>query len=138
MRNSVFTESLTGLIILLFSYTGISKIIEHEGFHFVLSESPLIRYGAGAIAWIIPATELIVVLLLFFPRTRLHGLYASLLLLTAFTGYLIYIVLFFEKLPCHCGGVISSMTWKEHIFFNLFFMAASAVVIIIHKRKRIT
>lgn len=134
MKRSLFFEILIGLLILLFTYTGFSKLIQHERFHFALLQSPLIQYGAGFITWIIPSIELIIVLLLFFPKTRLPGLYASLCLLILFTQYLLYMIMFTEKLPCQCGGVISNMSWKTHVFFNLFFIVVSITAISVYRK----
>lgn len=115
------------LLIILFCYTGISKLTDDDGFRKVLYESPLIHKGADTIAWLLPAAELIVVLLLFFERTRRAGLYASLLLLVLFTLYLLYMVLFVAQLPCSCGGVLSKMSWTQHVFFNLFFIVLNLI-----------
>jgi putative oxidoreductase len=117
----------SGLLLFLFTYTAISKLADYERFVRVLNESPLIHKGAGTIGWLLPATELIVVLLLFFERTKMMGLYASLLLLVVFTLYLLYMVLFEADLPCSCGGVLSKMSWRQHIWFNLFFIAVNVL-----------
>ncbi|WP_414672836.1 MauE/DoxX family redox-associated membrane protein [Lacibacter sp.] len=117
------------LLILLYCYTAISKLINYEVFKAHLRRSPLIDQGADTIAWLLPATELIVVLLLFFELTRKAGLYASLLLLVLFTLYLLYMVLFVADLPCSCGGVLNKMSWKEHLFFNAGFFVINLIAI---------
>lgn len=120
---------ISNLLILLYCYTAISKLINYEVFKANLRRSPLIDQGADTIAWLLPATELIVVLLLFFEQTRKAGMYASLILLILFTTYLLYMVLFVADLPCSCGGVLSKMSWKQHIFFNLFFIVLNLISI---------
>jgi len=129
MKKLPVTEIASSLLILLFAYTAISKLFNYRAFARTLSESPLIHNGADTIAWLLPATELVVVLLLFFERTRKAGLYASLLLLVLFTLYLLYMVLFVADLPCSCGGVLSKMSWKQHLFFNLFFILINLIAI---------
>jgi hypothetical protein len=115
------------LLIFLFAYTGSSKLLDSKGFAAVLSKIPLIGRGAGIVAILLPLAELLIVLLLFFERTRLIGLYASLMLLLVFTVYLVYMVLAVPKLPCSCGGVISSMSWKQHVVFNVVFIVLTVI-----------
>jgi hypothetical protein len=56
--------------------------------------------------------------------------------MTAFTLYIGYMVSFAEKLPCSCGGVISKMTWNQHLVFNIFFTLLSLLGVILEKRRR--
>jgi putative oxidoreductase len=37
-------------------------------------------------------------------------------------------------LPCSCGGVISSMSWKQHLVFNVHCIAINIVAINLFKR----
>ncbi len=124
MKHYLLTILSTSLLILLFSYTAFSKILHFKKFIQQLSESPLIHQnGAAIVASLIIVTEVMIVLLLLFGITRRTGLYLSLLLLTVFTVYLLYITGFAKHVPCSCGGVISVFNWKQHIVFNLFFIA---------------
>lgn len=108
------SAALTGL----FGYTALSKLLDFTRFRAVLSASPLIAKGAGALAALLIAAELVAALLLIFPRTRLLGLAVSLVLLVLFTTYLGYMVLYAPELPCSCGGVISTLSWKGHLLLN--------------------
>lgn len=117
----------SSMLILLYSYTAISKLVDYEIFKATLGRSPLIDQEADTIAWLLPAAELIVVLLLFFEHTSKAGLLASLVLLIIFTLYLLYMVLFVADLPCSCGGVLSKMSWEQHVFFNLFFIVINLI-----------
>jgi hypothetical protein len=127
MKRVATTELISSLLILLFVYTGLSKLYSVASFEAVLQQSPLISSGAGMLAWQLPLTELCIVLLLFFPSTRLVGLYGSLLLLSLFTFYLLYMLLFTPHLPCSCGGVIGSLGWKEHVGLNLVFIVLTVI-----------
>ena len=110
------------LLILVFAYTGSSKFLDSKAFVAVLHEVPVIGRGAGVIAILLPLTELLIALLLLFEGTRLIGLYASLVLLSFFTVYLVWMVLAVPHLPCSCGGIIGRMGWKEHIAFNAVYV----------------
>lgn len=129
MNKAIINEIICVLLILLYSYTAFSKSLHYESFVRVLERSPLIGKGAATAGWLLPTAEFSVALLLLFPQTRKSGLFFSAALLLLFTGYLIYMVLFASTLPCSCGGVISKMTWKQHIFFNLFIIGINIAAI---------
>ena len=114
---------ICGLLIFLFVYTAISKVLAFGQFRFVLSTAPLIKNYAKLFAALIPSIELIIVVLLLMPGRQKVGLMAAVSLLCLFTGYLIFMVFTEPHLPCSCGGVIQQLSWKQHIAFNLFFIA---------------
>jgi putative oxidoreductase len=135
MKNEHLNVIASSVLILLYSYTAMSKLIGYEVFEANLSRSPLMGPGANTIAWVLPAAELIVVLLLFFEATRKTGLYASLFLLVLFTSYLLYMILFVDNLPCSCGGVLSKMSWQQHIWFNLFFILLNVLALLAFRKQ---
>lgn len=134
MKRATIIEIIAALLILLFVYTGISKLSEQPAFINVLSKSPLIGNFSEVIAWALPITELIVALLLMFPTTRLKGLYASAILMSIFTIYLGYMIAFTPKLPCSCGGALKQLTWKQHLVFNIFFTLLAVWGIMLSKK----
>jgi hypothetical protein len=137
MKRIVTTELISSLLIFLFGYTAISKLLSIHRFEAVLEQSPLISSGAALLAWQVPLAELAIVLLLFFPATSKLGLWASALVLSLFTIYLVYMVLFSRYLPCSCGGVINNMSWPEHIGFNLVFIGLSVAALKLEVRHRL-
>ena len=142
MRNNTtiisVNEIISALFILLFVYTGITKLYEHHAFQFVLSQSPLIKTSAKFISWFIPIVELVMAVLLFFPFTRTLGIIVSLVLMCIFTTYIAYMIKFTPDLPCSCGGVLKQMTWRQHLVFNIFFTILASLSLWDHlKNKRI-
>jgi hypothetical protein len=136
MSRNLYTEIASVILILLFAYTAFSKTADHIVFKNALYMSiPGHRKGASIIAWLIPIAEHIVAVLLSFQQTRLSGLYSSLLLLLIFTCYPGFMILLKRNLPCHCGGMISTMSWPQHVLFNLFFIAINIAGIICYKRR---
>ena len=127
-------ETIAALLVFLFLYTGLSKYLDYQNFNTVLHRTPLINHYAGFVSVVLPAVELVVTILLIIPASRLIGLYCSLILLSMFTVYLIYMVSSRVDLPCTCGGVISQMSWKQHIIFNVVFVILSAIGIRFQKR----
>jgi hypothetical protein len=115
------TNVSAALLLLLFFYTAISKLMDLSSFSTVLGRSPLLKSISGFIAIALPATELVIAVLLFFPGTKSAGLLSSFVLMLLLTGYLIYMVMYSPHLPCSCGGVLKGLNWNQHIVFNLFF-----------------
>lgn len=116
-------EVVSGVLILLFLYTALSKLWEHGKFKAVLQVSPLLSPYATALSWIVPVTEVALVILLVSPVTRRVGFTCSAILLAVFTLYLVYMMLFTPDRPCSCGGVIEQLSWVGHIALNLVMMA---------------
>ncbi|THU30211.1 hypothetical protein FAM09_30380 [Niastella caeni] len=127
------------LLIFLFAYTAVSKLnlfsystpfswqhfklIDVSAFEEAMFKSPELRPFVHELAWLIPFIELATCVLLLFRKTKIVGYYLSLLLLTLFTAYITYILnTYTHNLPCICSGVISLMSWTQHLFFNYFFI----------------
>lgn len=119
---ALITDVAVYLFIILFMYTAASKILTVKSFASTLAKSPLIGSFSMVVAWAIPIIEILISLVLIFPAIRKTGMRAALLLMLTFTIYLIYMVFSGSTLPCHCGGVISAMTWQQHIWFNIGFI----------------
>jgi putative oxidoreductase len=126
---------ITALFIFLFTYTALSKFLDFASFKNVLHNSPLIGSLSVFIAWALPIAELLVAAGLFFPRTKLIGMWSSLLLMTVFTIYITYMILFTPHLPCSCGGVLRQLSWRQHLWFNLFFTALAVISIGLTKQN---
>lgn len=131
------SEIMGALLILLFAYTATSKLFAFHRFESVLRSAPLIGYHARLFAALIPAVEWVVVLLLLQPLSRKSGLIASGLVLIVFTVYMAFMVFTDPSLPCSCGGVIQQLSWKQHIVFNLLFIAIAAAGIAAERRNKI-
>lgn len=108
--------------ILLFFYTAFSKLITYPSFLKVLSDLPVIGEWHELIGLAVIFSEILFGLLLIFPVSRIPGLWCSLSLMILFTLYLGYHIAVKSKLPCSCGGVISGLSWPEHVIFNMGFI----------------
>ena len=116
------TDLVVYAFIILFMYTAASKLFTIDSFASTLSKSPLIgRYGL-AMAWTIPTLEIAISFLLVLDLSRKWSIPVATGLMLIFTAYLSYMVLSGSKLPCHCGGLISTLTWSQHIWFNIGFI----------------
>ena len=132
----LIADIISGAVLPLFLYTSVSKLADYEVFKNVLGASPLLKTVAGIGAWVLPVTEIAIIVLLFIPPMRLKGLYASFILISLFTIYLAYMIAFTSDLPCNCGGALKFLTWKQHVFFNLFFILLSLGGIFLYNRNK--
>jgi uncharacterized membrane protein len=108
--------------------------MDYQQFTEQLLESPLKRF-ASIVAWLTPASELVLALLLLFPKTRKTGLYGSFLLMMAFTCYIIYLLKYVPDIPCSCGGILENMTWTQHLIFNIIFTLLALIgLLMLHPR----
>ncbi len=113
----------TFLVMLLFVYAASSKLFNIAGFRHDMLSQPFPRQISLLFVWAVPAIEILLVILLFFFRARIYGLLLAVCLLFAFSLYTFLILNhMFSKLPCSCGGIISNLSWTQHLYLNLFFL----------------
>ena len=114
------TEYIAAAFTLLWVYTAVSKLVAFGDFKAALANQVFSHDMANVLAFAIPGVELLVALSLCFTRTRLIGLALSTFLMTVFTGYTALVLGgFYDKIPCTCGGVLNSMGWQTHLYFNI-------------------
>jgi len=136
IRRQVLIECISALLIMLFLYASVSKFLDFRTFTGEMNNQPLPNSWTPFLVWFIPGSEIAISLALIAERTRLAGFYAALILMGLFTIYTAIILFhFFSYIPCSCGGVIKKLTWKQHLAFNLFFVALSVCGIILQRRK---
>jgi hypothetical protein len=129
-------ECISALLILLFLYASVSKFLDFKTFIKEMNNQPLPNSWTPFLVWFIPCSEILLSVALIFERTRLLGLYGSLVLMGLFTIYAILILAHvFPYVPCSCGGVIKRLTWQQHLVLNLFFDAISIVGVIAQRKK---
>ena len=137
LKNSKTADIVSGIFIILFTYTAINKLIDYRTFRIALVQSPILVNYADFMSWALPVAELLVVLLLVFSTTRKTGLLLSLILMIAFTLYISYIMFFASALPCNCGGIMKALSWKQHLVVNGILIVLAAWAWIIKRRDNI-
>ena len=129
------------LFILLFTYAGLTKFLEGHRFYDNIRNAPILggETLASLASWMVPLAELAIALLLVRSKTRLMGLYGALGLMLLFTGYTLAIVFFAPYKPCSCGGVISLLSWEQHLVLNILFLflAILGIVLSLKEQKKI-
>ena len=136
-KNEIFITVIAFLLIVLFTAAALSKLIAYHAFYVQLHATPLLKSFAGILAWLLPATELYAVILLLIPSRQKTGMILSLILMLLFSLYISLMLLFADKLPYSCGGVIQMLTWPQHLLFNIAFTLLSVLGIFLIRNREI-
>jgi len=134
LRN-ISIDIIASMLVILFIYTGMNKLIDNNSFAFQLGRSPYMQHLVKFIAIPLPLGELLIAALLIFKRSRLIGLYASLFLMALFTGYVWLMLHKSPYLPCSCGGILQAMSWNAHLLFNAVFTGLSLAGVLLQGNK---
>lgn len=121
----------------MFSYAAISKWMEFDKFDLAMQMQPLPKEWLRFLTLTLPPFEILIVILLFKPLQK-YGLWLSMLTMLAFSVYILLgLTDSFYSIPCSCGGILGNLSWKTHLFFNLFYLALSITGIFILQRKEV-
>jgi hypothetical protein len=132
---SGLTAGIRLLCMFLFLYTAYAKLVDHDLFLKGLSGVQLLSGWAVFISWFVPLIEVLTFVLLLIPATVKGGLYLFLAMMAVFTGYISAVLLWEKTIPCHCGGVIEKLSWTQHLWFNLAFIAIAIIALRLHKSR---
>lgn len=124
------------LLITLWIYAAVEKLLQLETFRIRLTQFPFISEYSELLAWLVPGVEIMIALLFFFPRLKDEAYLASTALLLVFTVYIIAVLNLSDSIPCSCNGVLPSLSWKEHILFNGGFLILALAGLIMSPQKR--
>lgn len=122
--------------IFLLVYTAYAKIEDHDRFYKGLLRVSYIGDYALLISWLVPLSELLIAVLLLVPQLQKWGLYLFTAMMGVFTLYIASMLLWATKLPCHCGGAIEKLSWAQHLWFNLAFMALAVAALWLEKNRK--
>lgn len=132
MNTYPFIIIISILLIIMWAYAAISKLIELEQFKQSLATQVFPPWIGKILVWVLPIVELGIVALLLFKNTQIIGMYASfamMLLFTLYVGGAVYNI--YERHPCACGGLFAKLGWKKHFRVNVFFMLLSMIGIVL-------
>ena len=123
---AILAETAAWLLVFLFAYTAVSKVYDWQGTRMAMYNQIFPNWMAEALLYVLPLTEIGLAVLLLVPSRRKLGLLLSVVLLSLFTGYVAVVWLgFTARVPCSCGGVLSSLGWGAHLVFNLVCLGVS-------------
>lgn len=136
LRPNIRTEqiliTITVVFILFWLFALYVKISNFDGFRRSM-QSQVFYWGfANFLVYAVPISEFTAATLLTVNRTRLAGLIWSMVLLLLYTGYTALVLLdYYKRVPCECINLIRGMGFKQHLYFNLFFVAIATTGIIL-------
>lgn len=113
---------VASLFIMILCRAAVLKILDFKNFQLQLAQSPLLTATSDIISYVIIGTELLVVVLLCFYRTRSMGFLGSSLLMAVFATYIGYVLLVIENPPCTCIGLFEKSSWKENLIYTIIFL----------------
>ncbi|WP_432803728.1 MauE/DoxX family redox-associated membrane protein [Chitinophaga horti] len=132
---SLFVYLIVFILSVLFLYTALDKFQTIQKFTDIMGRIYLPAFLVPIVAWGIPIVEVIIVTALLLPKFRHWGLLASAILLAIFTIYITVLKLTGLKLPCNCGGIISSLSWWNHIILNTVLLIAASIAYKIEAKR---
>lgn len=139
-----FIQLCSLLFCLLFAYTATNKFLDYNTFVFQMRLAPVpgMHTFAPVLGWVIPFIEAGLAIAFAFGAfnntINRQALLASVILLSLFELYITVMLLSGSELPCTCGGIISTMGWKQHLIFNALFIIAGIAAILFSMKNKST
>lgn len=115
----IYISFVRYLILLIFSYAFMVKLLNYKEFLVQLSESPIIPSSLTFFFSIFLLFIEFVVCVLTVTKLYRLGLLFSYSLMVFFTIYIYYLLHFSPYLPCACGGILGNIPYTIHLIFNL-------------------
>jgi len=128
-------EIISVLYMSMFIYTALSKWSDYTMTREQMALMPLMTPVAHIVVWLLPTTEIVISILLFMSKTKKIGFYASTTLMMLFTLYIAYMMIYYPKLPCSCGGFLSALSWPGHLVFNVVYILFGIMALLLLRRK---
>lgn len=125
--NQIIQEVIVAILLVVWLYTGISKLIEWRSFSIQMHQSPVF-YGYARVATFAgPILEILLAGLLIFKKSRKFGMIGSFILMSFFSWYVWWLMTHLPNLPCSCGGIVSFLSWPQHLALNVFLSLISLI-----------
>jgi hypothetical protein len=131
---AIASQVIAAILVFVFAYTAVSKFFNFQIFEYTLTQAPLIGEHGKIAAVFLSAVNLLPVILLLIPATRKAGFIYCTALLLFYSGYIIYSLISAAYLPCSCSGIAPWLSWKNHLWTNLFLLLLSVTGMYLHKR----
>lgn len=120
-------EAAALILAFVFAYTAIAKVYDWQATKLAMYNQVIPDWSKDLLLYGIPLVEILVALMLLIPKWRAKGFLASLILMLAFSAYVAWVWFGLAgRVPCSCGGIISSLGWGQHLVLNLGLTGLSA------------
>jgi amino acid transporter len=131
-------EPFVALLVVLFVYTALSKLLDIDTFRKQMLNQPLPETLKQNLVWLVPVSEITTSIFLVIRPLRLYGFVLAFTVMLAFILYVSLILAkAFSYIPCSCGGVLSAMSWQMHLIFNIFFTLLAFTGFLIERKRRL-
>lgn len=121
--------------VILFCYASISKIFDFRNFQSQLGQSPGLAGYEIVVAYGIISLQMIAVILLCLRNSRFLGLWFTSGILSVFAGYIAFILIYSENLPCTCIGLFEKISWKGNLILNIGLIITTVTGIIVYRSE---
>ena len=134
MNPHPFIILVTGVLTILWIYAVYSKLSDLTRFKHAMSTQVFPKWVGKILVLIIPLSEILLILLLIIPYTRLIGMYLSFLMMLVFTLYIAGAVFgLYVRRPCACGGLFNRLGWDKHFKVNIVLTLIALIGVILMK-----
>ncbi len=136
-RREVILKLISFYFIFLFVYTGFSKLMDTKSLFTALRNAPLFLTTtfAAFLSWVVAIAEILLAIMVGFKKTSYYGWLGVIMLLTIFTIYTAWIVFVSHFEPCTCGGLMTLLSWKQHLIFNISSLGTAFWAYRLHTKK---
>jgi hypothetical protein len=139
LKKEILIEIIIMPLVAMFLYASISKYLDFAAFQRAMHNQPFPFWLATFFIWTVPPVEIVTAIGLMAERTRSLALYIFLVVMGLFTLYVTSVVLhIFPETPCPCGKLIKLLGWKQHLLFNVTFLALAIWAIRLRTRRTST
>jgi hypothetical protein len=132
MNPHPFIIFITGFLIIMWAYASFSKLFDLPRFQHAMLTQVFPRWVGKIFTYLVPLVEIIIIVLLLIPETRLLGMYSSMFLMFLFTLYVGGAVFqIYERHPCACGGLFGRLGWQKHFKVNIMLTLVALVGVVL-------
>lgn len=125
MRKQWIVEGLLMMIVCLYVFVVVNKLVGFDPFVSQLKQQQLLRDYATLIAIGVPLVHSLLVVLIILPKTRSYAILASMLVIGAYTLYIGFnLQEKFGLAPCNCVGIWHTMSWETQYIINFVILAS--------------
>ena len=123
------------LIMGFFAYTLVNKLLQFDAFKLNLARTGIFDVQmVDLVAYFAVVMEAASIILLVFFRK--WGLRFTLLMMVAFTLYILYLVTTGHYEVCGCGGVLNGLKFRWHLLINLVLIFILLLYVLYHRTYR--
>src|SRR6476661_933499 len=139
MKREMLGDLISALLITLWVYAAVSKLIDLEHSRGQMLNQPIPRDLAELLTVAIPVWELLLAAGLLVPWSRNLAYWLSAATLLIFSMYILLAMSgSMGRIPCSCGGILSKMSWSVHLFFNGCFVLLAFIGVYLNRLHHIS